>query len=148
MIGIISIKILGTLSCSGNREKNNFTPSFEIQFQKKDVVTKLEIKKVDFGILTIADVDCIDYEHIFNSDIDIYTVENKDSINLFMDIIGNLQRDTAKYDFDYSPDVRAKLLIYHNNNTIDTLCMDGWRILLNQELYIMDEKLLKMIEEL
>jgi hypothetical protein len=148
LIGIISIKTLGILSCSGNRERNNFNTNIEVEHQNKDTVTKIEIKKVDFGILTIADVDCIDFEYIFNSDMDITTVEKKDSINLFMEIISNLLRDTAKCDFNYSPDVRAKLLIYHNNNTIDTLCMDGWRIMLNQELYIMDERLLKMIEKL
>ena len=65
-----------------------------------------------------------------------------------MNIINNLRRDTVNYDFNNIPDVRAKLLIYHQYNTIDTLCLDNGCIMLNGELYIFDEKLLEIVENL
>jgi hypothetical protein len=119
----------------------------EINNQVKNIINKIEVRKVDFLLTSIVRIDCDEYENHFNSFKEIYMIENPDSINLFMNIINNLQRDTAKYDFNYSPDVRAKLLVYHENNILDTLCMDSRRIMLNQELYIMDERLLKMIEK-
>ena len=68
----------------------------------------------------------------------------KDSINLLTNIISNLQKDTS----NYRPDVRAKLLIYHKNNSIDTLCMSLVGILLNGESYFVDKRLIKLIENL
>jgi hypothetical protein len=65
-----------------------------------------------------------------------------------MNIISNLQRDTVNYDFSNDPDVRAKLLIYYQNNNRDTLCMDNGCIMLNGELYIFDERLMKLVEKL
>jgi hypothetical protein len=144
LIGIISIKILCFLSC-GNREGNK---KIETNNTEKDIVTKIEVKKVDFGILTIAHVDCAKYEDWFNSDIETHIIENKDSINLLINIINNLQQDTSNYDFNNDPDVRAKLLICHKNNSIDTLCMDNGRIMLNGELYIFDKRFLEIVDEL
>jgi hypothetical protein len=47
----------------------------------------------------------------------------------------------------YIPDVRAKLLLYHSNNEIDTLCMDGYGILYNGVSYYVDDKLMAFIDE-
>jgi Flp pilus assembly protein CpaB len=112
MIGIIlMIGVIGITSCSGKQKKEDFTAKIETNSQEKNVVTKIEVKKVDFDIATIIHVDCLEYEHFFNSEIQTCIIENKDSIQLFMDIICNLQQDTVKYDFYNDPDVRAKLLI-------------------------------------
>lgn len=112
-------------------------------------MNKIEVRKVDFGIITATAVNCIDFEYWANSDMKVYIFESPKSIDLFMDIIGNLQQDTVKYDFDHSPDVRAKLLVYHQNNKIDILCMDnGGCIMLNDRLYIFDERLLILVEKL
>lgn len=145
MIGIISIEILCSLSC-GSRQGNK---KVEVNEEEEDIVTQIAVQRVDFGILTIAHVDCSEYEYRFNSEIKSYTIENKDSVNLWVSIINTLQRDTFKYDFNYDPDVRAKLLICHQNNKRDTLCMgNGGCILLNGELYIFDKRLMEMIENL
>jgi hypothetical protein len=149
IIGIIlMIGVIGITLCNGRQKKEDFTTKIETSNQEKNVVMKIEVKKVDFDIATIIHVDCVEYEHFFNSEIQTHIVDNKDSIRLFMDIICNLQQDTVKYDFYNDPDVRAKLLIYHQNNEIDTLCMDFGRIMLNDKAYIFDEKLLGMAENL
>jgi hypothetical protein len=140
MIGIISIKILGFLSCNGKQENKRF----EIGKIEKDVVAKIEVSKVNFYMTSIIHVDCNMYEEHFNTTKSRYIIENKDSIDLFMNIIHNLQKDTA----DYRPDARAKLLIYHKNNSIDTLCMSLVGILLNGESYLVDERLIELIEDL
>jgi hypothetical protein len=152
MIGIIlmigATGVIGIISCNGKLKKEDFTTKIETSNQEKNVVMKIEVKKVNFDISTIISVDCFEYEHYFNSKIKKYVVDNKDSIRLFMNIICNLQQDTVKYDFYNDPDVRGKLLIYHQNNEIDTLCMDFGRIMLNDKAYIFDEKLLEMVENL
>jgi len=143
MIGIIGI--VGILSCTN---KQNAT-KIEVGNITEDIVSKIELKKVDFGILTIAHVSCSDYESWFNLDSKKSTIENQDSISLFMDIINNLQRDISEYNYDKSPDVRAKLLIFHTNNTTDTLCMGNRDcIMLNGKLYLFDYKLMKIVENL
>jgi hypothetical protein len=138
---MISIKTLCFLSCGGKQGNKKI-------MTEKNIVTQIEIKRVDFGILTIAHVDCSEYEYRFNSEIENYMIENQNIINQWMNIINTLQKDTVKYDFDNEPDVRAKLLIYHKNKSIDTLCMDNGRIMLNGELCIFDKKLMEKIENL
>jgi hypothetical protein len=142
------IGVIGITSCSGKQKKEDFTTKIETNSQEKNVVTKIEVRKVDFGILTIIDVECIKYEHFFNSEIQTCIIENKDSIRLFMDIICHLREDNFVYNFHKYPDVRAKLLIYHQNNDVDTLCMDKFCITVNDKLYIFDEKLLEIVENL
>jgi hypothetical protein len=55
---MISIKILCSLSCHGKQGNKKI----EINNIEKDIITKIEVKRVDFGILTIAHVDCSEYE--------------------------------------------------------------------------------------
>jgi hypothetical protein len=155
-VGIGIIGIIGIISCSGKQENKKFVTEFEVNNTEKDNVMKIEVKKVDCNILTPIHIDCIEYEHFFNNSYPkfrMYIIENRDSINLLMNIISSLQRDTFKYDFDNTPDVRVKLVIYHLNNNTDTLCMDNLcmengRILLNGELYIFDKRLVEFIENL
>jgi hypothetical protein len=144
MIGIISIKILGFLSCNDKQENKRF----EINKIDKNVVTKIEISKVDFDMTSIIHIDCDMYEEHFNTMKSRYIIEDKDSINLLINIISILQKDTFNYDFNNEPDVRAKLLIYHQNNKIDSLCMDNGRIMLNGELYLSNKRLAKLVKNL
>jgi hypothetical protein len=144
MIGATGV--IGIISCNGKQKREDFTTKIETSNQEKNVVTKIEVRKVDFAILTTIDVDCIEYEHLFNSEIQTCIVENKDSIQLFMDIICHLREDNFVYNFHKDPDVRAKLLIYHQNNEIDILCMDKFCIMMNGKLYIFDEKLREIVE--
>jgi hypothetical protein len=140
LIGIISIKILCFLSC-GNRQGNK---KIEINNIEKDIVTKIEVKKVDFYITSIIHIDCNVYEKYFNTMKSRHIITAKDSISLLMNIISNLQKDTS----NYRPDTRAKLLIYHKNNSIDTLCMSLVGILLNGESYLVDKRLIEIVDEL
>jgi hypothetical protein len=152
IIGIIGM--LGIISCRGKQEKKNFVTEFEVSNIEKDSVVKIKVKKLLCGALTPATVDCSEYDIWFhNSDpmVKICTIENRDSINLFMNIINQLGRDILKHDFNQRLDVRTRLLIYHSNNNIDTLCMDDMTngcLLLNGELYFRDERLVKLIRDL
>jgi len=141
MIGIMGI--VGILSCTN---KQNIS-KFGARNITENIVTKIEVKKVDFDILTIARVGCNDFESWFK-DIKTNVIENQDSISILMHIIDNLQVDTTTYNLDKVPDVRAKLLIYHTNNKTDTLCMGRDCIMLNNKLYFFDDKFIKFIEKL
>jgi hypothetical protein len=144
---IISILIPGIFSCNSkpNRTEN--------KDQTEDIVHKIEVRKVECYILTIAHVDCDLFERWFDSSMEVHVIENPDSINLFMQTINKLERDNAPYNFDNTPDVRAKLLIYRSNDNLDTLCtddfcMDNGRILLNGTLYRPNKTLSALIKNL
>ena len=61
LTGIISIQILGILSCGNKQNRKNFTPEIEINNPTDNIVNKIEVRKVDFTIITVAAVDCIDF---------------------------------------------------------------------------------------
>jgi hypothetical protein len=122
--------------------------TIEVSEPEIDVVTKIVVKKVDFYTTTITNISCHEYERIFNSTIETYIIEDKDSIQSFMDIINQLREDNAPYRSRLEPDVRSKLLIYHQNGLMDTLCMDSGQIMMNERIYIYDERLRRMVEGL
>ena len=138
--GIGIIGIIGIISCCGKQENKRY----EISEIEKDVVMKIEVSKIDFYMTSIIRVDCNTYDAHFNTMKSKYIIEYQDSINTLMNIIHNLQKDTS----NYRPDVRAKLLIYHKNCSIDTLCMSLVGILVNEESYLVDKELVEIIENL
>jgi hypothetical protein len=140
IIGIIGLIATSLLSC-GNRQGNK---KIEINNIEKDFVTKIKIRKVSFYMTTIAHVDCGEYESWFNAEIRTHVVKNRDSISMLISIIDNLQTDTLYCN----PDTRAKLFIYHHNNTTDTLCMGLGGILLNGKSFFLDKKLIEIVDEL
>lgn len=110
---------------------------------KEDWITKIKVMKINFNIVTVIPIDCDNFLNE-RSEITISTIEDKDTICQIMGFIDSLQKD----EINRNTDVRAKMLIYHKNNLVDTLCMSKYEILYNGESYKINKNLLELIENL
>ncbi len=106
-------------------------------------IEKIELRSVDFGITSIINVGCEDFEHYFGKEIDTTLIYDINIIENFMNSIKVLKTDSM----NYYPDVRAKLLFYKTNGTVDTLCMSDIGIVFNGKPMIMDDRLVKLVEK-
>jgi Fe2+ transport system protein B len=112
--------------------------------QKTGIVNKIQITKVDFAITSIISVDCNELEYYFKEEIENIVIEDGKEIEKIMKIISSLERDTT----NYKPDIRAQLLLYYDDNRIDTLCMSNLGIILNNQSFKIKSNLVDLVERL
>lgn len=103
----------------------------------------MEIRKVDMDDKTFIRVSCDNFETFFN-DVRILIITDTGTIHKITDLLDKMK----KYPSDYLPDVRAKLLIYYDNNTIDTVCMSYLGVLINEIPFELDNELIKIVENI
>lgn len=106
-------------------------------------INEIRIFKVDFEILTFGSINCNDFNSSFNSEIKKVSFKNYSKIKEFENILLSLKNDHR----NYSPDVRAKILIYYKNKC-DTICMDEAGCVWRGRSLIVTSDLVGFIEKL
>ncbi|WP_234860018.1 hypothetical protein [Mariniradius sediminis] len=104
---------------------------------------RIELRKVDFGITSIFTVHCDGFEGFFDDEMETVVISREKEIERTKEAISNLEIDTS----NYQADVRAKLLFFHDDNTVDTVCMSSIGVVLNGKSYKPDSAFVKIIEE-
>lgn len=135
------ICLMGILISCGNRPREEKHAECK---SEEAIPVKIEIKKTNFYILTPYDIGCEEFEEWGDRMASFFVIEDKDTINQIVNIIDGIKRDTPCQSID----TRARLLIFYQNNRIDTICMDGGVISINGEIYPIDERLIEIIEKL
>lgn len=69
-------------------------------------------------------------------------ISREKEIERIKEAISNLEIDTS----NYQPDVRAKLLFFHDDNTVDTVCMSSIGVVINGKSFKANSHLVKIIE--
>jgi hypothetical protein len=133
--------LLGILSSCGNTSEGKRPDKIET---KETIVTEIEIRKTYFDILTPYRIDCDEFEDWGGNLCSSFTIKDRDTINQFINIIRELERDTI----NHSIDVRGKIFIFYSDNKIDTLCINKYLISINGESYFNNKQLVEMIEKL
>lgn len=105
-------------------------------------VRKIEIRKVDFEITSIISVDCENLEDYFKDDVTTSFIESQEDLKTFSSYLDSLTEDKE----GYFPDVRAKILIHHDNDKIDTLCMSDLGMVYNGIPMLLDPKIKQFVE--
>lgn len=128
------------ISCSNKSDNNN-----QIKNKYEELIPfKIKIKKTSFNFLTPYSIDCEEFEEWGNSIASNHIIENKDTINLFVNALKDLERDTIHRSID----VRTKLIFFYQNNQIDTICMNKYVVSINGESYLNNKKMVDIIENL
>jgi len=104
----------------------------------------IEIRKVDFEILTFFHIDCDFFDKTFGKDKYTISVSDKYEIERIVKLINALEMDKS----NRNPDVRAKLLIHYTSNNTDTICMDSGTLMYNNNYYTVNKELINYINEL
>jgi hypothetical protein len=94
---------------------------FSLCNTRSNQINKILIKYVDYDLETVYKINCDDFEKQFGSSIHSHVVTNSSDLNKFCEFERKLKLNSKKYD----PDVRAKIIIYKDDGTKDTLCLDG-----------------------
>jgi len=109
---------------------------------KMKKVARIEVYKVDFDIETFIKVDCENFNKYFNSQIDTVIVSDKKNIAHFSNLLQGLTPDSS----NYTPDVRAKIVIVYDDASTETLCLSKLGVLLNNESFLGENNLVNFVE--
>lgn len=104
-------------------------------------IEKLEIRKSDFEILTIMDVDCDKFEYYFGDNLKCVAISDQKTISLFESCLKELKPDPK----NKTPDTRAKVFIHYSDASIDTLCLDNFKMHLNGQSFLIDDNIKTII---
>lgn len=69
-------------------------------------------------------------------------ISREKEIERIKESISNLEIDTS----NYQSDVRAKLLLFHDDNTVDTVCMSDIGVVISGKSFKANSALVKIIE--
>lgn len=89
-------------------------------------ISKVVVKAVHFDITTFINVDCNAFEKQF-PDAATTLITDKAILAELARRVVLFKESKAKFPLD----TRAKIFIYHSDNTCDTLCMSRFRMVLN-----------------
>ena len=107
-------------------------------------IIKVEIKKVDFELTSIVSISCDGFEKTFQKEIETIVITDAKRIDSFSKIVDGLKQDQE----NYTPDVRAKILVHYSNGKMDTICLSDIGILLNGKSFLGDESLITFVSDL
>ena len=138
ILGILCI--LGILISCGNKSAEK---SQKEEKPKEPIPVMVKVKRMYFDYMTPIRIDCDKFDEWVEND-DSFTIENKDTINLFIETLKDLEKISPNYFID----VRAKLLIFYQNHPVDTVCIDRSIVSINGEIYRNNKKLIDLIEGL
>ena len=107
-------------------------------------VTKIKVCYVDIEAETPISVNCENFELLFNSRIKTDIIINKDDIDAIYFDLNNLQI----YTTEYSPDIRAKIIIGDSIN-YNEYCISSWfsHIFYKHTAYIINSRLKGVIKK-
>ncbi len=117
---------------------------FGCEKSKETNINKIVIYSVNLNIDTSIAVQCKDFELTFNKEIKVNSTEDKSTLNE----LETLLQKTTKSNKSKSIDVRRKIIVFYKNNSIDTLCIDRFNIMINNQLINEDRDLLKFTHSL
>ena len=112
--------------------------------ERTKTIKKVEIKKVDFELTSIVSISCNDFERSFQKEIETIAITDAKRIDSFSKIVDGLRQDQE----NYTPDVRAKILVHYLDGKMDTICLSDIGILLNGKSFLGDESLVTFISDL
>lgn len=122
----------------------SFCQNKETNTACSDSIKKIQIKAVDFSILTFITVECSNFEMYF-PDYRTLNIEDKQIINKFLGQMKNLEQVSS--DYSLSVDTRAVMEIFTETG-ISTVCIGNLTLYLNGIYYKTPEKLIELIESL
>lgn len=105
-----------------------------------DKIGKIQIKSVDFSIMTIISVECNQFEEYF-SDCRTVIITETELINKLIDQLSNLD----PMDSNYKVDIRARIDLFHEDY-VDTICVGYLTLRINNEIYKTPQELIDFIE--
>lgn len=94
---------------------------------KSTNIKYIEMKCMGFDVNTVFDIDCdyIEKEKVIH-------INNSDTIQKIFNFLVESKKNPINNEVS---DIRAKLFIYYNNNTVDTICMNARGLLLNNKSF-------------
>ncbi|WP_337966064.1 hypothetical protein [uncultured Flavobacterium sp.] len=107
---------------------------------KETDIDKIVVHSVNLNIDTSADVSCKDFELTFNGVIKVYSIKDKSIFNK----IDKLLKGIKNSNKNTSIDIRRKIIVFHKDKTIDTLCVDRFNIVMNGQLIDKNDDLLSL----
>lgn len=117
---------------------------FSCQKSEETNISKIIIYSVNFNIDTAVEVECNDFESTFSKKIKMDSIKDKSTLNKFEALLKN----TKKSDENTSLNVRKKIVVFYKNNSVDTLCIDRFNIMINNQLIDKDSNFLDYIIDL
>lgn len=109
-----------------------------------NMVKKIEIKSVDFSIMTSLSVECNKFEEYFK-DHKVFSITDTLSIKMIISLFENLEPIDSTYS--KSVDTRAKVELFSNSDT-SIICVGNISLYLNDKLYKTPQGLIDFIEKL
>ena len=106
-------------------------------------ITHIVVKKVDFDITSIISIGCDNFESAFDKQIDVVTINSKEELKQFQNFLTSIKSDSE----NYIPDVRAKLLIFYSDGSIDTLCLSDLGMTFNGKSLLVDQDIKQFVDK-
>lgn len=122
-----------------------FTYCHNVQNKTGDInmVKKIEIKSVDFSIMTSLSVECNRFEEYFK-DYKISSITDSLSIKMIMSLFKNLEPIDSTYS--KSVDTRAKVELFSSSDT-SIICVGNISLYMNEKFYKTPQGLIDIIEK-
>lgn len=116
-----------------------FFSLFACDKRKETNIERIVVYSVNLDIDTSADVNCKDFELTFGDVIKVRTIKDKSVLNELDTFLKRIKKN----DQNNSVDVRKKILIFHKDNIIDTLCVGRFSVVFNNQVIEKNEDLLE-----
>lgn len=108
----------------------------------KDALKGIEISKVNFERTSIVALSCDDLGNYFKEQLETSVIQSQEELKTFSSYLDELMEEKE----GYIPDVRAKVLIYKNDNRVDTLWLSNLGMVYNGVLMQVNPKIVEFIE--
>lgn len=131
---LIVLMFSNFISCQNSKNEN----------ENINKIEKIQIKSVDFSIMTIISIECDKFEESFDNYRTVLITDTAIINELFVHI------DTLQpIDSTYSTNVntRAKIDLFSKNDT-NTICVGNLTLEMNNDIYRTPRRLIGFIEEL
>jgi hypothetical protein len=114
---------------------------FGCEQSKERNINNIVVHSVNLNIDTSIDVECKDFELTFNKEIKVYSIKAKSTLSE----LEILLQKTTKSNESKSLNVRRKIIVFYKNNSIDTLCVDRFNIVINNQMINKNDDLLNFV---
>lgn len=107
-------------------------------------IIKIQIKSVDFSVMTFLSVECDRFEEYFKKH-KVYSITDTVMINEFMSHIDKLEPIDSTYS--RSVDTRAKIELFSDSDT-SIICVGNLSLYMNDNIYKTPQGLIDFIERI
>ena len=101
------------------------------------------IKQMNFYILTFASINCNVFDGLGAESVNVDTIRDQKSLVELSKIVDSLKINHK----GQTPDVRAKIYIWYDNGSEDTICLSLVTAELNNTPLFMDNRLIEFVEK-